>query len=165
MVDWYEACSSVVSARPNLPSATPWMRCVIRQSIVPVRGGIECARPRNLSGSAIAWPDAPAGAGKPARRIGATVVLNAQGALLYAAAKAKHLTAFDQSVGHEAAVNDSDEQMRKAATELAYALKRNGTGSVTFSDINGEPLTPVTPSPASSTSPGFTPVPQGMRLY
>ena len=77
--------------------------------------------PANLSGSAIAWPDAPAGAGKPARRIGATVVLNAQGALLYAAAKAKHLTAFDQSVGHEAAVNDSDEQMRKAATELAYA--------------------------------------------
>ena len=58
-----------------------------------------------------------------------------------------------------------NEQMRKAATELAYALKRNGTGSVTFSDINGEPLTPVTPSPASSTSPGFTPVPQGMRLY
>lgn len=43
--------------------------------------------PANLSGSAIAWPDAPAGAGKPARRIGATVVLNAQGALLYAAAK------------------------------------------------------------------------------
>lgn len=116
--------------------------------------------PANLSGSAIAWPDAPAGAGKPARRIGATVVLNAQGALLYAAAKAKHLTAFDQSVGHEAAVNDSDEQMRKAATELAYALKRNGTGSVTFSDINGEPSTRVTPSPASSTSPASPPFPE-----
>ena len=98
------------------------MRCVIRQSIA-------------------------ASPGKPARRIGATVVLNAQGALLYAAAKAKHLTAFDQSVGHEAAVNDSDEQMRKAATELAYALKRNGTGSVTFSDINGEPLNARHPHP------------------
>ena len=82
-------------------------------------------------------------------------MLNAQGALLYAAAKAKHLTAFDQSVGHEAAVNDSDEQMRKAATELAYALKRNGTGSVTFS-----PSTPVTPSPASSTSPASPPFPK-----
>lgn len=121
--------------------------------------------PANLSGSAIAWPDAPAGAGKPARRIGATVVLNAQGALLYAAAKAKHLTAFDQSVGHEAAVNDSDEQMRKAATELAYALKRNGTGSVTFSDINGEPLNARHPFARILHQSGFTPVPQGMRLY
>ena len=121
--------------------------------------------PANLSGSAIAWPDAPAGAGKPARRIGATVVLNAQGALLYAAAKAKHLTAFDQSVGHEAAVNDSDEQMRKAATELAYALKRNGTGSVTFSDINGEPLNARHPFARILHQSGFTPVPQGMRRY
>ena len=121
--------------------------------------------PANLSGSAIAWPDAPAGAGKPARRIGVTVVLNAQGALLYAAAKAKHLTAFDQSVGHEAAVNDSDEQMRKAATELAYALKRNGTGSVTFSDINGEPLNARHPFARILHQSGFTPVPQGMRLY
>ncbi|MBS5235045.1 MAG: hypothetical protein KHY68_13165, partial [Collinsella sp.] len=106
----------------------------------------------NLSGSAIAWPDAPAGAGKPARRIGATVVLNAQGALLYAAAKAKHLTAFDQSVGHEPAANDSDEQMRKAATELAYALKRNGTGSVTFR------RTPQRPSP-------LRPHPPPVRLH
>lgn len=51
--------------------------------------------PVNLSGSTIARPDTPAGAGKPARRIGATIVLNAQGALLYVAAKVKHLTAFD----------------------------------------------------------------------
>ena len=121
--------------------------------------------PANLSGSAIAWPDAPAGAGKTGRRIGATVVLNAQGALLYAAAKAKHLTAFDQSVGHEPAANDSDEQMRKAATELAYALKRNGTGSVTFSDINGEPLNARHPFARILHQSGFTPVPQGMRLY
>lgn len=88
MVDWYEACSSVVSARPNLPSDTvDALRHPSEhrgQSVV----ALSVLDPANLSGSAIAWPDAPAGAGKPARRIGATVVLNAQGALLYAAAKA-----------------------------------------------------------------------------
>ena len=71
----------------------------------------------------------------------------------------------DPCCHNEAAVNDSDEQMRKAATELAYALKRNGTGSVTFSDINGEPLNARHPFARILHQSGFTPVPQGMRLY
>ena len=121
--------------------------------------------PANLSGSAIAWPDAPASATKPARRAGATVVLGAQGALLFAAAKTKHLTAFNQLAEQKSTADDSDEQMRKAATELAYALKRNGTGSVTFSDINGEPLNARHPFARILHQSGFTPVPQGMRLY
>lgn len=133
--------------------------------------------PANLSGSAIVWPDMPMGASKPARRIGATVVLSAQGALLYAAAKAKRLTAFKQSAEIGDAFTESagefsanlgvpnDEQMRKAATELAYALKRSGAGSVTFSDINGEPLNARHPFARILHQSGFTPVPQGMRLY
>ena len=79
--------------------------------------------------------------------------------------KARYYTPFDQSVDHEPAANDSDEQMRKAATELAYALKRNGTGSVTFSDINGEPLNARHPFARILHQSGFTPVPRGMRLY
>ena len=133
--------------------------------------------PANLTGSAIAWPDVPAGATKPARRAGVTVVLGAQGALLYAAAKTKHLTAFDQSAGSTAVAGEStgdtsddfgmtnDERLRKAATELAYALKRGGNGVVTFSDINGEPLNARHPFARILHQSGFIPVPQGMRLY
>ena len=153
--------------------------------------------PANLSGSAIGWPDVPVSAGRPVRRAGAVVVLGPQGALLYAAAKAKHLTAFQRSadvgvvsagsIETGAASNGlteggvsstesafeispdfgmtNDEQLRKAATELAYALKRSGNGTVTFSDMNGEPLNARHPFARILHQAGFIPVPQGMRLY
>ncbi|WP_236029243.1 DEAD/DEAH box helicase [Bifidobacterium miconisargentati] len=159
--------------------------------------------PANLFGSAIDWPSVPGGATKPVRRAGALVVLDAQGPMMYAAVKSKHLTVFSHSP-HQAESNvngpvenagetgrkltasprttdvrppiagvmepetgsdDMDGSLRKAATELAYALKRDSTGSVTFSDVNGEPLNARHPFARILHQAGFVPVPQGMRLY
>nr|WP_240544240.1 DEAD/DEAH box helicase [Bifidobacterium sp. SO4] len=116
--------------------------------------------PANLFGSAIDWPSVPGGATKPVRRAGALVVLDAQGPVMYAAVKSKHLTVFDHSSS-----DDMDGSLRKAAAELAYALKRDGAGSVTFSDMNGEPLNARHPFARILHQAGFVPVPQGMRLY
>lgn len=116
--------------------------------------------PANLSGSAIAWPPVAPNATKPVRRAGALVVLGAQGPMMYAAVKSKHLTVFDHPSS-----GDMDEHLRKAAAELAYALKRDGAGSITFSDVNGEPLNARHPFARILHQAGFVPVPQGMRLY
>ncbi|WP_241519651.1 DEAD/DEAH box helicase [Bifidobacterium callitrichidarum] len=116
--------------------------------------------PANLSGSAIAWPPVAPSATKPVRRTGALVVLGAQGPMMYAAVKSKHLTVFDHPSS-----GDMDEHLRKAGAELAYALKRDGTDSITFSDVNGEPLNARHPFARILHQAGFVPVPQGMRLY
>ncbi|PJM77125.1 DEAD/DEAH box helicase [Bifidobacterium felsineum] len=143
--------------------------------------------PANLSGAAVDWPEVSHTATKPIRRAGSLVVLGAQGPLLYAAVKSKHLTAFRKTWSQTAASHDeqsadtgiadmsTDVMMRKAASELAYALQRasNGAGfgvgsgqaTVTFSDVNGEPLNARHPFARTLHQAGFVPVPQGMRLY
>lgn len=138
----------------------------------------------NLSGAAIDWPQVSREATKPTRRAGSLVVLSAQGPLLYATVKSKHLTVFQsqpQSADNnkqDANASDNipaDNMMRKATAELAYALQRASTGAgfgvgsgpatVTFSDVNGEPLNARHPFARTLHQAGFVPVPQGMRLY
>jgi ATP-dependent Lhr-like helicase len=114
--------------------------------------------PANLSGSAIAWPSVTTSAGKPTRRAGATVVLGEHGAVLYAAVKSRHLTVFER-------LADNEEPLRKACTELAYALRRANRDAIIFADVNGVPLNARHPFARVLHQAGFTPVPQGMRLY
>lgn len=127
--------------------------------------------PANLSGTAIGWPAVAANAVKPVRRAGSVVVLSEQGPVLYATIKSKHLTVFDWSSRPDAncdaggASRDIDGRWRRAASELAYALKRDGSGTVTFADVNGEPLNARHPFARILHQAGFVPVPQGMRLY
>ncbi|WP_425350864.1 Lhr family helicase [Bifidobacterium colobi] len=137
--------------------------------------------PANLSGAAISWPQVSAEATKPTRRAGSLVVLSVRGPLLYATVKSKHLTAFETQSQADAIDDETtganipaDAMMRKAAAELAYALQRASTGAVaagsgsatvTFSDINGEPLNARHPFARTLHQAGFVPVPQGMRLY
>ncbi|OZG58226.1 DEAD/DEAH box helicase [Bifidobacterium myosotis] len=120
--------------------------------------------PANLAGTAIGWPAITANAAKPVRRAGSVVVLGAQGPMLYATVKSKRLTVFDSS-DHQDAATDSEDRLRRAASELAYALKRDGSGTVTFADVNGEPLNARHPFARILHQAGFVPVPQGMRLY
>ncbi|KAA8827687.1 DEAD/DEAH box helicase [Bifidobacterium myosotis] len=120
--------------------------------------------PANLAGTAIGWPAITANAAKPVRRAGSVVVLGAQGPMLYATVKSKRLTVFDSS-DHPDATTDSEDRLRRAASELAYALKRDGSGTVTFADVNGEPLNARHPFARILHQAGFVPVPQGMRLY
>lgn len=127
--------------------------------------------PANLAGTAIGWPAVAANAVKPVRRVGSVVVLSEQGPVLYATIKSKHLTVFDWSSRPDAsrdadgASRDVDSRWRRAASELAYALKRDGSGTVTFADVNGEPLNARHPFARILHQAGFVPVPQGMRLY
>nr|WP_152209928.1 DEAD/DEAH box helicase [Bifidobacterium cebidarum] len=143
--------------------------------------------PANLSGTAVVWPRVSGDAIKPTRRAGSLVVLGSQGPLLYATVKSKHLTVFQSHVQNDAVAVDAADtgadnhaaetadgndsripaeiMMRKAVTELAYALQRDGSGPVTFSDVNGEPLNARHPLARTLHQAGFVPVPQGMRLY
>lgn len=75
--------------------------------------------------------------------------------VVYAAVKGHHLTTF----------TDDGDTLRRAFTELAYTLQRRPSGSITFADLNGEPLTARTEAAHILRAAGFTPCPQGMRLY
>ncbi|KAA8820384.1 ATP-dependent helicase [Bifidobacterium rousetti] len=132
--------------------------------------------PANLYGSAIAWPPTPSGAGKPTRRAGGIVVLSDGAPVAYATPRSKHLTVFgdkgEQKVSDTAATRpftvdrDGEAQtLRPALTELAYSLRRNGPGTFTFTDVNGWPLNASNSYMRVLHQAGFTPVPQGMRLY
>ncbi|WP_169240444.1 DEAD/DEAH box helicase [Bifidobacterium olomucense] len=132
--------------------------------------------PANLAGSAIAWPSVAPNAVKPVRRAGALVTLDAQGPVIYATVKSKHLIVFEQSLtcngnDEQPAQSDAvspdaaDDRLRHAIAELAYALQRHESGTITLSDVNGEPLNSRHPLARLLHQAGFTPVPQGMRLY
>ncbi|NMN00362.1 DEAD/DEAH box helicase [Bifidobacterium sp. DSM 109958] len=122
--------------------------------------------PAQLTGAAIAWPAprmAAAGASakpmKPTRRAGTIIVLVHGRPALLAAPSSRRLLAF----------GDDDDILQQAATELAYALGRRAalgaSGSVTFSELNGESLAARTPITGILHAAGFTPCPQGMKLY
>ncbi|PLS27152.1 DEAD/DEAH box helicase [Bifidobacterium parmae] len=134
--------------------------------------------PANLYGSALPWPPVPVGASKPVRREGGVVVLADGRPVSYATPKSKHLTVFagrDVTDGRDVtgAGAGADARLRLGLTELAYALRRGGTDgtggaaarTVTFSDVNGAPLNARNPYTHVLHQAGFTPVPQGMRLY
>lgn len=116
---------------------------------------IEVMDPANLTGAAVAWPQYGGQASKPLRRAGGMVVLDHGNPVVYAAVKGHHLTTFA----------DDGDTLRRAFAELAYALQRRPSGSVTFADLNGEPLTARTEAARILHAAGFTPCPQGMKLY
>ncbi|NEG54481.1 DEAD/DEAH box helicase [Bifidobacterium platyrrhinorum] len=113
--------------------------------------------PANLYGSAIRWPATPSGASKPTRREGGIVALSAGEPVAYAMPRSRRLTVFD--------ADGNDDGTRMGLTELAYALRRDGPGTVTFADVNGAPLNAGNRYARVLHQAGFTPVPQGMRLY
>ena len=116
---------------------------------------IEVMDPANLTGAAVAWPQYGGQASKPLRRAGGMVVLDHGNPVVYAAVKGHHLTTF----------TDDGDTLRRAFAELAYALQRRPSGSITFADLNGEPLTARTEAARILHAAGFTPCPQGMKLY
>ena len=116
---------------------------------------IEVMDPANLTGAAVAWPQYGGQASKPLRRAGGMVVLDHGNPVVYAAVKGHHLTTF----------TDDGDTLRRAFAELAYALQRRPSGSVTFADLNGEPLTARTEAARILHAAGFTPCPQGMKMY
>lgn len=116
---------------------------------------IEVMDPANLTGAAVTWPQYGGQASKPLRRAGGMVVLDHGNPVVYAAVKGHHLTTF----------TDDGDTLRRAFAELAYALQRRPSGSVAFADLNGEPLTARTEAARILHAAGFTPCPQGMKLY
>ena len=157
-----------------LREATEHMRSPVALSVLD---------PANLYGSALRWPGVPHGAGKPTRREGGLVVIAAGEAVVYATPKSKHLTVFegeaangaDTGLGADAVpgvdagggldAEAGSDRLRLGLTELAYALRRCGPGTVTFADVNGAALNARSPYARVLHQAGFTPVPQGMRLY
>ena len=116
---------------------------------------VEVTDPANLTGAAVAWPQYGSMANKPLRRTGGMVVLDHGSPIVYAAVKGHHLTTF----------TDDGDTLRRAFAELAYTLQRRSSGSVTFADLDGEPLTARTEAARILHAAGFTPCPQGMKLY
>lgn len=116
---------------------------------------IEVMDPANLTGAAVTWPQYGDKASKPLRRAGGMVVLDHGSPVVYAAVKGHHLTTF----------TDDGDTLRRAFTELAYTLQRHPFGSVSFADLDGEPLATRTEAARILHAAGFTPCPQGMKLY
>ena len=116
---------------------------------------VEVTDPANLTGAAVAWPQYGSIANKPLRRTGGMVVLDHGRPVVYAAVKGHHLTTF----------TDDGDALRRAFAELAYTLQRRPSGSVTFADLDGVPLTARTEAARILHAAGFTPCPQGMKLY
>nr|WP_109136662.1 hypothetical protein [Bifidobacterium catulorum] len=120
--------------------------------------------PANLYGTVLPWPACGQGptqtaASRPTRRAGTTTVIVDGAAILYAAPRSHHLTVL-------APIDDAHERvLRRALGELAYALRRRYQSTVLFSDVNGIPLTSRTTMRVWMRAAGFTPSPQGMKLY
>ena len=132
---------------------------------------LDATDPANLTGAAIAWPQPGAAdeqnrsqmQGKtktvhgitPARRAGCLTVL-AQGApVLFAMPRTHRILAF----------TEDETALRRACGELGNMLRRQPSGSVTFNEMNGMALTRRNGFVRLLHAGGFTPCPQGMRLY
>ncbi|WEV53547.1 DEAD/DEAH box helicase [Bifidobacterium sp. ESL0704] len=101
---------------------------------------------------------------QPRRLVGSTVVFIEGKPVLYAIPSSHHLLCFDAT----------DFELQRAITQLADALRSqyasgrwpgNRRGSITFRDVNGEPLTTLNHYTQLLRIAGFTPSPQGMKLY
>lgn len=132
---------------------------------------LDATDPANLTGAAIAWPqpctsdeqEKPQAQGSsrtahgitPARRAGCLTVL-AQGIpVLFAMPRSHRILAF----------TDDETALRRACGELGNVLRRQPSGSITFTEMNGMPLTRRNGFVRLLHAGGFTPCPQGMRLY
>ncbi|WEV76384.1 DEAD/DEAH box helicase [Bifidobacterium sp. ESL0800] len=101
---------------------------------------------------------------QPRRLVGSMVVFIEGKPILYAIPSSHHLLCFDAT----------DFQLQRAITQLADTLRSqyasglrsgNRRGSVTFRDVNGEPFTALNHYTQLLRTAGFTPSPQGMKLY
>lgn len=101
---------------------------------------------------------------QPMRKVGSVVILIEGRPILYAIPSSHHLLFFEAT----------DFELQRAITRLADTLRsryepggRTGKkyGSVTFRDANGEPLTASSRYAQLLRTAGFTPSPQGMKLY
>ncbi|WEV69868.1 DEAD/DEAH box helicase [Bifidobacterium sp. ESL0775] len=163
-----------------------------RTQDAPLAVALDAADPASLAGGAVAWPSMSALAdaveddensitppdlknsrepghkrGKPVqpmRKVGSFVIFIEGKPILYAIPSSHHLLCFDAT----------DFELQRAVTKLADTLReryesgrRNGNkhGSVTFRDVNGEPLAALSYYAQLLRAAGFTPSPQGMKLY
>lgn len=126
---------------------------------------LDACDPANLYGAVFPWPDLAAateGADKgpatvrPQRKVGNLVVLVEGRPAIYAAVRGRHLLVFEGLDGREVAA---------AFTELSSWLHRQGPSLALFRDVNGLPLVRYNPYLAAMREAGFTPTPQGIRLY
>lgn len=101
---------------------------------------------------------------QPMRKVGSLVIFIEGKPILYAIPSSHHLLCFKAT----------DFELQRAVTQLADTLhsqyesgRRTGNkrGSVTFRDVNGEPLTALNHYTQLLRTAGFTPSPQGMKLY
>ncbi|WEV63502.1 DEAD/DEAH box helicase [Bifidobacterium sp. ESL0732] len=101
---------------------------------------------------------------QPRRLVGSMVIFIEGKPILYAIPSSHHLLCFDAT----------DFQLQRAITQLADTLRSkyasglrsgNRRGSVTFRDVNGEPFTALNHYTQLLRASGFTPSPQGMKLY
>lgn len=101
---------------------------------------------------------------QPMRKVGSIVIFIEGKPVLYAIPSSHHLLCFKAS----------DFELQRAITQLTDTLRSqyesgrrtgNKRGSVTFRDVNGEPLTALNHYTQLLRTAGFTPSPQGMKLY
>ena len=64
-----------------------------------------------------------------------------------------------------ATFTDDEPTLRSACAELAYTLQRRSGGSVSFAEMNGEPLNAHNGARRLLRAAGFADSPQGMKLY
>lgn len=101
---------------------------------------------------------------QPMRKVGSMVIFIEGKPILYAVPSSHHLLCFKAT----------DFELQRAITQLADTLRSqyesgrrtgNKRGSVTFRDVNGEQLTALNHYTQLLRTAGFTPSPQGMKLY
>ena len=114
---------------------------------------LDVTDPANLIGSAIAWPEQDYL--KPARRSGSIIVLRQGEPVLFAVPKSHKIVSFaiDETI------------LKPACVEFAYALQRQPSGSVSFSEMNGMSLKERNVNRQILHAAGFVDSPQGMKLY
>lgn len=101
---------------------------------------------------------------QPMRKVGSMVIFIEGKPILYAIPSSHHLLCFKAT----------DFELQRAITQLADTLRSqyesgrrtgNKHGSVTFRDVNGGQLTALSHYAQLLRTAGFTPSPQGMKLY
>ncbi|MEU3526673.1 ATP-dependent helicase [Streptomyces sp. NPDC038707] len=122
---------------------------------------LAAADPANAYGSALPWPEPPAGAGhKPGRKAGSLVVLVDGELTLYMERGGKTLLAWP--IAPDTAAAD-DPRLRAAAEALVTAARAGSLGTVTVERINGAQAL-SSPIGALLEAAGFVATPRGLRL-
>ncbi|EFA23411.1 DEAD/DEAH box helicase [Bifidobacterium gallicum] len=111
--------------------------------------------PAVLYGAAVPWPALPDDAGKPLRKDGSLVVLRDGVPIVFAALRGKRLMAF----------STVESLLESACAELAYQCHQTLGAPVTFTVCNAQPIRVGQPIFHALRAAGFTPTPQGMKLY